>query len=454
MQRGGVYVFLGSILVVLSSYILAPALTAQAKTRVEINIFEPGAAYNPGLATGLAQSLGVTFTSVKWYQDWATNFDAGAASALHNAGFIPELTWEPQLNGTGVSYTDVINGNYDSYLTQTALSIKNLGFTIRISLAPEMNTDWTPWGIGKQGNTADNHKLFWRHVINKFRDAGATNVKWIWSANVRPWNASTLYGSYANIFPGADYVDYLGLDGYNWGTSQSWSSWQTFREVFESSYNELVGVANKDVLIMEMASTEVGGSKAQWISDMFATLENSFPRVKGFTWFNINKETDWRITSSDSAKASFTAGYNGQVTTAGQSNSDQQSAGKQSASNQAKTANNSVAQVQDVPTPQTEPIPEIVTEEIPSPLPNKAAGSLVASENALESSKIPLTTLAIILAMVANGLVLLILFMNRLHHLSIKTKFFLVGLGLVDSVYSKQQLRNRQESFYRKVRGV
>jgi hypothetical protein len=174
-----------------------------------------------------------------------------------------------------------------------------------------MNTDWTPWGIGKQGNNASNHKLFWRHVVQQFRDAGANNVRWIWSPNVRPWNAATLYGNYANIFPGASYVDYMGLDGYNWGKSQSWSTWQSFKEIFASSYNELVGVSSKDILIMEMASTEIGGSKAAWITDMFEQLGSGFGRIKGFTWFHINKETDWRITSSNTARQAFINGYLG-----------------------------------------------------------------------------------------------------------------------------------------------
>ncbi len=212
MRRGGVYVVITVIISILGT-MLVPLFSAQAKTRVEVNIFHPGAAYNTGLVTSLQQSLGIQFTSTKWYQDWATAFDPSVANAMHAAGFIPELTWEPQLNGVGVAYNDVMSGSYDSYITQTALAVKSLNHTIRISLAPEMNTDWTPWGIGKQGNTADNHKLFWRHVVTKFRDAGATNVKWIWSANVRPWNASALYGSYANIFPGSEYVDYLDWTG-------------------------------------------------------------------------------------------------------------------------------------------------------------------------------------------------------------------------------------------------
>lgn len=453
MRRGGVYVVITVVLSILGTALI-PIFSVQAKTRVEVNIFHPGAAYNTGLVTSLQQTLGIQFTSTKWYQDWATAFDPSIANAMHAAGFIPELTWEPQLNGIGVSYNDVVSGSYDSYINQTALAVKSLNHTIRISLAPEMNTDWTPWGIGKQGNTADNHKLFWRHVVTKFRDAGVTNVKWIWSANVRPWNASALYGSYANIFPGSEYVDYLGLDGYNWGASQSWSVWQTFREVFESSYNELVGVANKDVLIMEIASTEVGGSKAQWISDMFSTLESSFPRIKGFTWFNINKETDWRITSSESATASFVAGYKGQSSTTATNSSTQSTTNKPSSTPQTKPANNSANQVQSTPEPVADPALEVPAEEIPKPLPKKTAGSLVATQTTANDAKIPLANLAIILAIIANGLVLASLFANRLYHLSLKKKFFLIGLGLVDSVYSAQQLRHRQESFYRKIRGV
>ncbi len=194
---------------------------------------------------------------------------------------------------------------------------------------------------------------------------------------------------------------------------------------------------------MEIASTEIGGSKAQWISDMFATLESSFPRIKGFTWFNINKETDWRITSSESATASFVAGYKGQSSTTATNSSTQSTTNKPSSTPQTKPANNSANQVQSTPEPVADPAPEVPVEEIPKPLPKKTAGSLVATQTITNDAKIPLANLAIILAIIANGLVLASLFANRLYHLSLKKKFFLIGLGLVDSVYTARQLRHR-----------
>ncbi len=307
MRPGGiVYGFLAAIVLSLS---VIPALPIQAKTRVEVNIFYPGSAWNISTLNNFQSDLGIKFTAAKWYMDWNTNFDSGVANRFRNNGYIPEMTWEPSVGGNGVSYDQVIAGVYDSYITQTAQAVRNLGSPIRIALGPEMNATWTPWG-GLPGNNVDNFKAFWRHTVDIFRSQGANNVSWIWSPNVIPYGPERV-GTYAEMYPGNNYVDYMGLDGYNWGTSQSWSVWQSFREVFLSSYNELLGVSSKDIIIMEMASTELGGSKAGWITDMYKELQNSFPRIKGFTWFHINKETDWRIDSSQSAKAAFAAGFNG-----------------------------------------------------------------------------------------------------------------------------------------------
>jgi len=460
MVKGGVVAtLLGIFCLVLGQNFFA-ITSAQAKTRVEVNIFHPGSAYNIDSLTSFENSLGINFTSAKWYQDWATNFDPGVANRFNSAGFTPELTWEPSESGAGVSYQEVIDGDYDSYITQTANSIKNLGYTIRISLAPEMNTDWTPWGIGKHGNNASNHKLFWKYVVQKFRDAGATNVKWIWSPNVRPWNAASLYGSYANIFPGSSYVDYMGLDGYNWGTSYSWASWQSFRQVFESSYNELIGVSSRNILIMEMASSEVGGNKAKWITDMFSTLQSSFPRIVGFTWFNINKETDWRINSSSASQAAFIAGYKGvspatsssspatdsPATLTSAQDNEESSAPTQSESN-STASTKTVAEKPKAKTPTVAQPTEVVQS-----VPEKLAGSFVASRTFTSLGDLSLDKIALILGVIANCLVLAFIFARRFRHLLIKHEPLWVGLGLVDSVYTAMHIRNRQTDFFKKIR--
>lgn len=275
---------------------------------LESNIFLPNSSSDISVLSKFETDLGVKFNSCKWYEDWSDPFYVDIAKRFSDHGCIPELTWQPQIGSNGVSYDEVTAGQYDAYLDQFSASVKSFGSPVRISLAPEMNSEWAPWGITNNGNTTESHKTFWRYVINRFRNNGVTNVLWIWSPNVR------FYGdpcSYGQIYPGDEYVDFVGLDGYNWGTTQSWSVWQSFSEVFGQSYNEITSISSKNVLIMEVASAENGGDKAAWITTMFSDLRNKFTRIQGFTWFSINKETDWRINSSEKSRIAFSNGVNG-----------------------------------------------------------------------------------------------------------------------------------------------
>jgi hypothetical protein len=63
---------------------------------------------------------------------------------------------------------------------------------------------------------------------------------------------------------------------------------------------------HKPLIIAETGSANRGNDKAGWISDAFGTqLLTAFPEIKAFVWFNVKKETDWRIEASSSAQAAF-----------------------------------------------------------------------------------------------------------------------------------------------------
>ena len=304
VTRGALTTF---TLLALAGGIMAGPAAAQASS-LENNIFIPGAANDPSLVTSLQGKLGVTFHAASWYQDWSDDFDPAIANRLHGAGLLPQLIWQPQTNGTGVAFTDVTAGKYDAYLDKTAASLSSLPYTVRISLAPEFNGDWTPWGMGKNGNSPENFIAFWRYTIDHLKADGVRNVEWVWCPNVKAWNAQY---TFAQMYPGDGYVTYTGLDGYNWGTSQSWSTWDSFSTVFGPSYKDLVALTGKNIQIMETASAENGGNKADWIADMFKQVRSAFPRIQGITWFNMQKEADWRIDSSSGSAIAFTQGVNG-----------------------------------------------------------------------------------------------------------------------------------------------
>jgi hypothetical protein len=116
-----------------------------------------------------------------------------------------------------------------------------------------------------------------------------------------------IYGStdLAGLFPGAGYVDVVALDGYNWGTSASWSSWISPQDLFAPGIAQLRALApGVPILIAETALSEAGGSKAVWNTDLVSYLAAQ-PDVMGFVWFHIQKEADWRINSSATSASAF-----------------------------------------------------------------------------------------------------------------------------------------------------
>jgi endoglucanase len=150
-----------------------------------------------------------------------------------------------------------------------------------------------------------------KHVRAVFDRVGATNVRWVWCANVIRPNSSLL----SDDWPGDEYVDWVAADGYNFGAYRC-MGWQSFSSIFGQTYDELTRLTAKPLMIGETASNEdestgVGctvrpGDKPGWITQGFLTdLPKLFPRFRAVVWFDINKETDWRVNSSAASLAAF-----------------------------------------------------------------------------------------------------------------------------------------------------
>ena len=215
-------------------------------------------------------------------------------SNLAARGETPLVTWQlfrSGWDGPTIPLQDIAAGQYDSYLRRAADAARNMPFgEILIRFAHEMNGTWYGWS----GNPSA-YVNAWRRVVTVFRQQNATNVKFVWSPNVD-------YGNYpfSGYFPGDSWVDYVALDGYNWGTTgQGPGHWQSLYSVFKSSYDQLTRLSSRPVMIAEISSSETGGSKAAWIREGFLrTIPSQFPRIAAVIWFSRIQEDDWRIDSS------------------------------------------------------------------------------------------------------------------------------------------------------------
>lgn len=283
-----------------------PAPVAPAPATLRFGVGTPGGPFAAAELDEVAALAGEAPSIILSYKDFNQAPPLAELEAVRARGAVTLLTWEPWAWGGGTdqpAYTldNVAAGNFDAYLATWGKALADWGHPVMLRFGHEMNGNWYPWSEQVNSNGSGDYVAAWRHVHDVVTAAGATNVTWVWNPNVPYWGSIPLTG----LYPGNAYVDAVALDGYNWGTSASWSSWTAPSQLFGDGLSQLRALApGKQILIAETSSAEQGGSKADWITALFSYL-NAQPDVTAVTWFHYNKETDWRINSSTASADAF-----------------------------------------------------------------------------------------------------------------------------------------------------
>ena len=264
-------------------------------------------------------------------------FDQQLISIWNNQS-VPMISWEPFLcppscnptdaevraNTPGDIETRAINGEFDVYLSNWAERMKvflsgpdgvyNTADDRRayIRLAHEMNGLWYPWAPIPGSNPASDYIQMWQRAKNIFfyREMDWTHIQWIWTVNYNDYQGYPA----EQLYPGDNYVDWVGISGYNWGASQPWSPWITPEQTFGAMLGRLKALTKRPIAITEFATTAATSTginvaaKSQWIRDMlgYALAQD----VKMVVWFNEAKETDWKVFGGFSGDSYFD--YSGQ----------------------------------------------------------------------------------------------------------------------------------------------
>jgi hypothetical protein len=244
-------------------------------------------------------------------------FPAANVRLIARHGALPLVFWSPwdrpYKEGRGpdkYSLTSIVAGTHDEYIDQWADAAKEFGQPMIVSFANEMNGSWFPWsgvlyggsqpaqGGGFQG--PETFKAAWRHVVDRVRARGATNVKWVlhlmdFSTPNEDWNMAAQY------YPGPDYVDWLGFSLYG-AQFPSDDHFPDFFSCFDWPYTELTRVdPNKPIMVCEWGVGEFPdkGDKGEWIRGAFRTMADisKYPRLKAAVfwnerWQNSAEETD------------------------------------------------------------------------------------------------------------------------------------------------------------------
>ena len=282
------------------------------------------APFDMSAVSGFEQMVGKPLSLIEWASLFADctdspcsfyGFPTSAMSNVRDYGAIPFLSWGSGAvpdgpNQPDFQLSDVIAGDYDSYIRSFATAARNWGHPFFLRFNWEMTGNWFPWGETANGNQPGEYVNAWRHVHDIFTQVGATNATWVWC----PYIDVSGWKKYRQLYPGDSYVDWTCLDGYNWGPGPAFSApWRPFDTIFRSTYNRVVQMApRKPMILGEMATSDYGGDQAGWIRNMFSRLiqvPSDYPKVQGVIYFDVDdRNAHWPIENSPAAISAFRKG--------------------------------------------------------------------------------------------------------------------------------------------------
>jgi hypothetical protein len=161
----------------------------------------------------------------------ATDFQTNSSWAAFDSASRLVQTWRNQANGiqlsisvplwAGYGYNHLAaaaSGYYDQHFVAMAqhLVAAGLGHSV-LRLGWEFNGNWFNWGIESTGNPADydtrarEFAEAWRHIVTAIRHVKGAHFTFDWCLGAGPH-----YRNLKLAYPGNAYVDYVGMDVYDW----------------------------------------------------------------------------------------------------------------------------------------------------------------------------------------------------------------------------------------------
>lgn len=296
------------------------ALYTNAHASVMLGAYVPGNGWNQDNIYSLNDQLHKKLSFITLFSAFTEDWDQlyWQTSKVTSAGMVPMISWMPvDQNRKDVNILpEITAGLWDDYLIEWSNRFMNWRNShvetkpdILLRFGHEFNGNWYSYS-----DSPDAYKQAYRYIHKLFEAQGANEfIEWVWCAN--NLNIDTV-NDITSYYPGDAFVDWTSIDGYNWGTNYSWTSWESFTEVYADTYNTLVtNYPEKPIMIAEFGSTEpadvpdrswgqsgddsdINEDKDIWLNDMLATLEKNFPAIRAVSLFNINKELGWSITES------------------------------------------------------------------------------------------------------------------------------------------------------------
>ncbi|HWA88675.1 MAG TPA: glycosyl hydrolase [Rhizomicrobium sp.] len=226
--------------------------------------------------------------------------------AVHDVenGRTPMITWYPhKVDLTCASYYDIAHQVYDSLLEDQAQALHDVGGPVLIRFAPAMDTDIheCAYSLEAQGDPEAEGAEFvaaWQHIVDKIHET-APNALFIWSPNTHSFAANNgdPVTTWQYYYPGAAYVDWIGSQVYNQGTTKlsiadnlSFQGWydqaSTMGKPLIFSETGAIG-PDPQYPPCSNSTSAVPSPQSKWLYSIRANFSDTYPAMKAFVWFDV-----------------------------------------------------------------------------------------------------------------------------------------------------------------------
>lgn len=202
--------------------------------------------------------------------------------------------------GTWVPWASIAQGREDAAIRAQAAGVRSLNGPVMIAFNHEPEVD------RNEGTPAD-FVAAWRHFVDVFRAEGATNAVFTWIIGSSTFQPHAPVPGTA-FYPGDDYVDWVGGDGYNWAGCRPKAPSVSWQSIFQPFYSFAVA-HHKPAIAAEFGLQYNPADPSQqlsWFDNAVEQLQQ-WPDFKAISYFNSSAVCDWIVDRNPTSTAAWHA---------------------------------------------------------------------------------------------------------------------------------------------------
>jgi hypothetical protein len=233
-------------------------------------------------------------------------FPSVKESNLAGEGRLLLINWTPKIFNTTTIFRwpDITAGAYDAtYLIPTAQAMAAWGQKFFLAFHTEMNASSSDQGASPAYGTDAEYAAAAQHVHDVFLAQGASNVVWVFN----PAGHSSTISRTSALYPGDQYVDWLGYDPYGNSGESADSVISTKYPMYNWATVTKSGSHTMPMMWCEWGDTEsaTGTSKGSFFTSLATLLPSSYPLIKAITYFNSTSSTGDCVNTSSAALTAY-----------------------------------------------------------------------------------------------------------------------------------------------------